>query len=85
MSEITAGSKLFAQAVRGHYHDGAIIPEESAPFREDMKVTILLIDQETLNDYYLAEIADHRFRGSTEADYIDVDELLTRAEAECTM
>jgi len=84
MSEITETTKLLTQTVRGRYHHGAIIPEKSTPFKEDMEVTILLIDQETLSDYYLAEIADHRFRSSTEADYIDVDKLLKRAEAECT-
>ncbi|MDI6791454.1 MAG: hypothetical protein QME81_01110 [bacterium] len=84
MPEITEVSSLLTHTVKGRYHNGAIIPEKSASFKEDMDVTILLIDQETFNDYHLAEIADHRFRNSTEADYVDVDELLKKAEMECT-
>ncbi|MBU0566646.1 hypothetical protein KJ693_06970 [bacterium] len=80
MSETTEVSNMLTQSIRGHYHNGAIIPERSTSLKENMEVTILLVDQETLNDYYLAETADHRFQNSTEADYMDVDELLKRAE-----
>ncbi|MBU1486699.1 hypothetical protein KKH56_01425 [bacterium] len=86
MSKTTQLSNLLtqAQAVKGHYHHGAIVPEDLTLFKENMEVTILLVDQEIFNDYYLAEIADYRFRNSTESDYVGIDEFLKKAEMECT-